>query len=84
MVVVVVVAVLPPVLVPRQTGEIPAELPPVEDYSNMVPGNTDFPTGISDHGFSILPGLFIARYQVKYVEKCTQCYAPKIKLKVTI
>ncbi|KAK2172374.1 hypothetical protein NP493_967g00003 [Ridgeia piscesae] len=47
--------VLPPVLVPRQTGEIPTELPPVEDYSNMVPGNTDFPTGISDHGFSILP-----------------------------
>ncbi|KAI0223809.1 hypothetical protein LSAT2_025068 [Lamellibrachia satsuma] len=48
--------VLPPVLVPRQTGEIPTELPLVEDYSNMVPGNTDFPTGLSDHSFSILPG----------------------------
>lgn len=35
--------VLPPVMVPRFIGKIPTELPPVEDYSNVVPANTDFP-----------------------------------------
>ncbi|XP_062860401.1 mothers against decapentaplegic homolog 3b [Trichomycterus rosablanca] len=37
--------VLPPVLVPRHT-EIPAEFPPLDDYSNSIPENTNFPAGI--------------------------------------
>ncbi|KAM9275500.1 mothers against decapentaplegic homolog 3 isoform 2-T2 [Morus bassanus] len=37
--------VLPPVLVPRQT-EIPAEFPPLDDYSHSIPENTNFPAGI--------------------------------------
>jgi len=46
--------VLPPVLVPRQTGDIPAELPPIDDYSNTIPANTDFPVGgLSDPTFNI-------------------------------
>ena len=46
--------VLPSVLVPRQT-EIPQEYPPLEDYSNTVPENTDFPGGLGDQPFNI-PG----------------------------
>lgn len=38
--------VLPPVLVPRHTGEVPQDFPPLEDYSNTVPENTDFPAGL--------------------------------------
>uniref|UniRef100_A0A8D1UEK3 Mothers against decapentaplegic homolog n=1 Tax=Sus scrofa TaxID=9823 RepID=A0A8D1UEK3_PIG len=38
-------AVLPPVLVPRHT-EIPAEFPPLDDYSHSIPENTNFPAGI--------------------------------------
>ncbi|XP_018408349.1 PREDICTED: mothers against decapentaplegic homolog 3 isoform X2 [Nanorana parkeri] len=37
--------VLPPVLVPRIT-EIPAEFPPLDDYSHSIPENTNFPAGI--------------------------------------
>ncbi|CAH1789340.1 unnamed protein product [Owenia fusiformis] len=37
--------VLPPVLVPRHTGEIPAEPPTIDDYKNTVPENTDLPSG---------------------------------------
>ncbi|XP_077323795.1 mothers against decapentaplegic homolog 3 isoform X1 [Lithobates pipiens] len=37
--------VLPPVLVPRNT-EIPAEFPPLDDYSHSIPENTNFPAGI--------------------------------------
>ncbi|TRZ00814.1 hypothetical protein DNTS_026703, partial [Danionella cerebrum] len=37
--------VLPPVLVPRHT-EILTELPPLDDYTNSIPENTNFPTGI--------------------------------------
>lgn len=42
---------LPPVLVPRNL-EIPTKLPELENFSNTVPENTDFPTGISEN-FSI-------------------------------
>lgn len=45
--------VLPPVLVPRQTGDIPAELPILEDPATQVPANTEFPTGIQDPPFNI-------------------------------
>uniref|UniRef100_A0ACB8E4X9 Mothers against decapentaplegic 3 n=1 Tax=Sphaerodactylus townsendi TaxID=933632 RepID=A0ACB8E4X9_9SAUR len=38
-------SVLPPVLVPRHT-EIPAEFPPLDDYSHSIPENTNFPAGI--------------------------------------
>ena len=51
------IAVLPPVLVPRQT-DIPQEFPPLEDYSNTVPENTDFPAGLSDQTFNI-PGRLL-------------------------
>lgn len=37
--------VLPPVLVPRHT-DIPAEFPPLDDYSPSIPENTNFPAGI--------------------------------------
>uniref|UniRef100_A0A8C5DNU5 Mothers against decapentaplegic homolog n=1 Tax=Gouania willdenowi TaxID=441366 RepID=A0A8C5DNU5_GOUWI len=37
--------ILPPVLVPRHT-DIPAEFPPLDDYSPSVPENTNFPAGI--------------------------------------
>jgi len=46
--------VLPPVLVPRQTGEIPQDFPPpLDDYSTSVPENTNFPVGVEAQ--SILP-----------------------------
>ncbi|XP_013418844.1 mothers against decapentaplegic homolog 3 isoform X2 [Lingula anatina] len=46
--------VLPPVLVPRQTGEIPADFqPPIDDYSNTVPENIDFPAGVSESSFQL-------------------------------
>lgn len=47
--------VLPPVLVPRaQAGDIPTEYPPLDDYSDTVPENTDFPAGLSpDNAFNI-------------------------------
>jgi len=47
--------VLPPVLVPRQTGEPITEFPQLEDYSDTVPENTDFPAGLNEHAFN-LPG----------------------------
>ncbi|XP_035225303.1 mothers against decapentaplegic homolog 3-like isoform X5 [Stegodyphus dumicola] len=39
---------LPPILVPRNTGEIPAQLPPLDDYINSVPENTEFPSGLEN------------------------------------
>lgn len=44
--------VLPPVLVPRQT-DIPQEFPPLEDFTNTVPENTDYPAGLGDQPFNI-------------------------------
>ncbi|TEA28675.1 hypothetical protein DBR06_SOUSAS20810012, partial [Sousa chinensis] len=46
--------VLPPVLVPRHT-EIPAEFPPLDDYSHSIPENTNFPAGIEPQ--SNIPGM---------------------------
>lgn len=46
--------VLPPVLVPRHT-DIPAEFPPLDDYSPSIPENTNFPTGIEPHS-NYIPG----------------------------
>ncbi|XP_023194149.1 mothers against decapentaplegic homolog 2 isoform X2 [Xiphophorus maculatus] len=37
--------VLPPVLVPRH-AEILTELPPLDDFTNSIPENTNFPAGI--------------------------------------
>ncbi|NP_001161658.1 smad2/3 transcription factor isoform X1 [Saccoglossus kowalevskii] len=45
--------VLPPVLVPRQTGDIPTDFPPLDDYSTSIPENTNFPVGVEAQ--SILP-----------------------------
>ncbi|XP_064645987.1 mothers against decapentaplegic homolog 3-like isoform X2 [Lineus longissimus] len=45
--------VLPPVLVPRQTGEPPTEYPPLDDFSNTVPDNIDYPCGFQDQPLSI-------------------------------
>ncbi|KAI1280797.1 Mothers against decapentaplegic -like protein 3 [Halotydeus destructor] len=43
---------LPPILVPRQNPDsIPSDLPLLDDYSNSVPENTDFPVGIDNHTF---------------------------------
>lgn len=48
-------AVLPPVLVPRHT-EIPAEFPPLDDYSHSIPENTNFPAGIEPQS-NYIPGM---------------------------
>ena len=40
-------------LVPRHT-EIPAEFPPLDDYSHSIPENTNFPAGIEPQ--SNIPG----------------------------
>lgn len=47
--------VLPPVLVPRHT-EIPAEFPPLDDYSHSIPENTNFPAGIEPQS-NYIPGI---------------------------
>lgn len=46
--------VLPPVLVPRHT-DIPAEFPPLDDYSPSIPENTNFPAGIEPQN-NYIPG----------------------------
>lgn len=47
-------SVLPPVLVPRPAaGEIPKTYPVLDDYSNTVPANTDFPAGLSSSDTSL-------------------------------
>ncbi|CAN8014546.1 unnamed protein product, partial [Ixodes persulcatus] len=37
---------LPPILVPRQSGDLPTELPILDDYANSVPENTNFPSSL--------------------------------------
>jgi len=44
--------VLPPVLVPSHS-EIPDKFPVIEDFSDTVPANTDFPVGLADQTFSM-------------------------------
>ena len=47
---------LPPVMVPRiSPGKIPTEPPTIEDYSNVVPANTDFP--IENAAYLLVPPL---------------------------
>ena len=48
--------VLPPVLVPRHT-EILTELPPLDDFTNSIPENTNFPAGI-DPPNNYIPGQY--------------------------
>jgi len=43
--------VLAPVLVPMNIGDIPNHLPPLDDYINTIPGNTNFP-GLLDNSSS--------------------------------
>ncbi|XP_078580151.1 mothers against decapentaplegic homolog 3-like isoform X5 [Branchiostoma floridae x Branchiostoma japonicum] len=46
--------VLPPVLVPRNPpGEMPAELPPLDDYLNSVPENTSYPQDVPTQNYSL-------------------------------
>ncbi|KAG1695575.1 Mothers against decapentaplegic 3 [Nymphon striatum] len=44
---------LPVILVPRQSGDIPTEFPPLDDYSNSVPENTNFPGGLENQSFPL-------------------------------
>ena len=46
---------LPPILVPRQsaTDLSTSDLPILDDYSNSVPENTDFPTGLGNQSFPL-------------------------------
>ncbi|XP_076305154.1 mothers against decapentaplegic homolog 3-like isoform X6 [Tachypleus tridentatus] len=44
---------LPAILVPRQTGDIPVDLPSPDDYTNSVPDNTDFPSGLENQTFPL-------------------------------
>ncbi|XP_023802074.1 mothers against decapentaplegic homolog 3-like, partial [Cyanistes caeruleus] len=53
--------VLPPVLVPRHT-EIPAEFPPLDDYSHSIPENTNFPAGIEPQS-NYIPGTLCLPYR---------------------
>lgn len=48
---------LPPILVPRQCGDIPSDLPSLDDYSNSVPENTDFPIGLENQTFPLTGNL---------------------------
>ena len=50
------IAVLPPVLVPRQTAEPPRELPPLPEYTR--PENTSFPTQEPINSPFQLPGEY--------------------------
>ena len=69
-----VVSVLPPVLVPRQS-EIPDKFPVIEDFSDTVPANTDFPVGLAEQTFN-LPGknIFLVFFvaQVLFMLSSTQ------------
>lgn len=47
-------SVLPPVLVPRQTTELPRERPPLPEYTR--PENTSFPTQEPTNSPFQLPG----------------------------
>jgi MAD (mothers against decapentaplegic) family protein 2/3 len=50
---------LPPILVPRQSADIPSDLPILDDYSNSVPENTDFPTGgLENQSFPLTGTLY--------------------------
>lgn len=51
-------SVLPPVLVPRHT-EILTELPHLDDFTNSIPENTNFPAGI-DPPNNYIPGVCVA------------------------
>jgi len=42
---------LPPVMVPRSVGKVPSEPPLIDDYSNVVPANTNFPMSPVNVGF---------------------------------
>ncbi|PKU36868.1 hypothetical protein llap_12828 [Limosa lapponica baueri] len=55
--------VLPPVLVPRHT-EIPAEFPPLDDYSHSIPENTNFPAGIEPQS-NYIPGTVYLPYSTR-------------------
>lgn len=49
----VIFSALPPVMVPRTVGKVPTEPPLIDDYSNVVPANTNFPTSTVDIGFPL-------------------------------
>lgn len=44
---------LPPILVPRQSGDLPTDLPILDDYANSVPENTDFPSSLDIQTFPL-------------------------------
>jgi len=40
-------------MVPRAIGKVPTEPPLIDDYSNVVPTNTNFPTSPINIGFPL-------------------------------
>ena len=40
-------------MVPRTVGKVPTEPPLIDDYSNVVPANTNFPTSPMNIGFPL-------------------------------
>ncbi|CAN7980974.1 unnamed protein product [Ixodes pacificus] len=44
---------LPAILVPRQSGDLPTELPILDDYANSVPENTNFPSSLDVQTFPL-------------------------------
>lgn len=60
-------AALPPVMVPRTVGKVPTEPPLIDDYSNVVPTNTNFPTSPVNIGFPLsgLHHITIVFYSAK-------------------
>lgn len=60
---------LAPVLVPMNIGDIPSHLPPLDDYVNTVPGNTNFP-GLLDNssstaGLNPLPVMAVSSHYTR-------------------
>ena len=49
----VIFSALPPVMVPRTVGKVPTEPPLIDDYSNVVPANTNFPTSPVNFAFPL-------------------------------
>ncbi|XP_042899892.1 mothers against decapentaplegic homolog 3 [Parasteatoda tepidariorum] len=45
--------VLPTIFVPRNTGEVPTSLPPLDDFINSVPENTEFSAGLENRTFPL-------------------------------
>jgi len=67
----VIFSALPPVMVPRTVGKVPTEPPLIDDYSNVVPANTNFPTSPVNFAFPLSGQceIFLA-FHCLFVSEC--------------